>query len=74
MGFSAAETQRGKSAVIMLDDLISPAARKTFPASPALAGALEHAAASFARLDQALQNHPLRAAFLYRVRLDAVRR
>ena len=74
MGFPAVETQRGKSAVIMLDDLISPAARETFPASPALAGALEHAAASLARLDQALQNHPLRAAFLYRVRLDAVRR
>jgi hypothetical protein len=48
--------------------------KKTLPASPALAGALERAAAAFARLDQALQNHPLRAAFLYRVRLDAVRR
>ncbi len=59
---------------MMLDDLISPAARKPFPTSPALAGALEHAAAAFARLDQALENHPLRAAFLYRVRLDAVRR
>jgi hypothetical protein len=74
MGFPAAETQRRKPTVMMLDDLISPAARKTFPASPALAGALERAAASFARLDQALHNHPLRAAFLYRVRLDAVRR
>jgi hypothetical protein len=74
MGFSAAETQRRKSTVMMPDDLISPAARKTFPASPALAGALERAAAAFARLDQALQGHPLRAAFLYRIRLDAVRR
>ncbi len=58
---------------MMLDDLISPAARKPFPTSPALAGAIQHAAAAFARLDQALENHPLRAAFLYRVRLDAVR-
>jgi hypothetical protein len=74
MGFSAAETQRRKPTAIMLDYLVGPAAPKTFPASPALAGALERAAASFARLDQALENHPLRAAFLYRVRLDAVRR
>jgi hypothetical protein len=74
MGFSAAETQRGKPTAMMLDHLVGPAAPKTFPASPALAGALERTAASFARLDQALENHPLRAAFLYRVRLDAVRR
>ncbi len=58
----------------MLDQLAGPAVKTTFPASPALAGALEHAAAAFARLDQALENHPLRTAFLYRVRLDAVRR
>jgi hypothetical protein len=57
-----------------LDHLAGPAVKNTLPASPALAGALERAAASFARLDQALENHPLRAAFLYRVRLDAVRR
>jgi hypothetical protein len=74
MGFSAAETQRRKPTAMMLDHLVGPAAPKTFPASPALAGALERAAASFARLDQALETHPLRAAFLYRVRLDAVRR
>jgi len=74
MGLSAAETQRRKPAPMMLDHLGGPAARKALPASPALAGALERAAATFARLDQALQNHPLRAAFLYRVRLDAVRR
>jgi len=53
---------------------MAAARHKSLPASPALAGALEHAAAAFARLDQALQNHPLRAAFLYRIRLDAVRR
>lgn len=38
-------------------------------ASDALAGA----AASFGRLDQALASHPLRPAFLYRARLEAVR-
>jgi hypothetical protein len=59
---------------MMLDHLGGPAVRKTLPVSPALAGAIERAGAAFARLDQALQNHPLRAAFLYRVRLDAVRR
>jgi hypothetical protein len=59
---------------MMLEHLAGPAVKKTLPASPALAGALERAAASFARLDQALEKHPLRAAFLYRVRLDAVRR
>ncbi len=59
---------------MMLDHLAGPAVKKTLPASFALAGALERAAACFARLDQALQNHPLRGAFLYRVRLDAVRR
>jgi hypothetical protein len=33
MGFSAAETQRRKSTVMMPDDLIPPASRKTFPVS-----------------------------------------
>jgi len=39
-------------------------------------GVLERAVAStaIARLDQALASHPLRQAFLYRARLDAVRR
>ena len=41
---------------------------------PALAGALARAAAALARLDQALAGHPLVPAFLYRARLDAVRR
>jgi hypothetical protein len=58
----------------MPDPFAGPAIQKILPVSPALAGALERAAAAFARLDQALENHPLRAAFLYRVRLDAVRR
>ncbi|MGD0106836.1 MAG: hypothetical protein ABSC06_22780 [Rhodopila sp.] len=39
-----------------------------------LLGALEHASGAIARLDQALDNHPLRTAFLYRTRLEAVRR
>ncbi len=41
---------------------------------PALAGALEDAAGAIARLDQALAVHPLQAAFLFRARLEAVRR
>lgn len=41
---------------------------------PAVAAALASAAAAIARLDQALAFHPLRPAFLYRARLDAVRR
>ena len=41
---------------------------------PAIAAALAAAAAAMARLDEALAGHPLRAPFLYRARLDAVRR
>ena len=55
----------------MLDLPIQP--RSASP-DPRLAGALEHAAAAIARLDQALAGHPLAAAFLYRARLEAVRR
>jgi hypothetical protein len=44
------------------------------PLAPALAGELARAAGAFARLDQALGSHPLLPAFLYRARLDAVRR
>jgi hypothetical protein len=39
-----------------------------------LAAALAEAAGSFARLDEALAGHPLQRAFLYRARLEAVRR
>lgn len=39
-----------------------------------LLAALERASGAIARLDQALDNHPLLPAFLYRTRLDAVRR
>jgi hypothetical protein len=41
---------------------------------PALAGTLERASGAIARLDQALDGHPLLPAFLYRARLEAVRR
>ena len=40
----------------------------------AAVGALAAASAAMARLDQALTSHPLRQAFLYRARLDAMRR
>jgi hypothetical protein len=35
------------------------AVMEVYLASPTLAGALEHAVAAFARLDQALHTHPL---------------
>jgi hypothetical protein len=41
---------------------------------PAMADALAAAAATMARLDEALAGHPLQRAFLHRARLDAVRR
>jgi hypothetical protein len=40
----------------------------------ALAGALERAAGAIARLDSAIAAHPLRQAWAWRTRLDAVRR
>ena len=40
----------------------------------ALFAAHERAAGAIARLDQALDHHPLRSAFLHRARLEAVRR
>jgi hypothetical protein len=43
-------------------------------ADPNLLGAHARAAANIARLDQALEHHPLLPAFLHRARLDAVRR
>src|ERR1700722_6818276 len=55
----------------MLDTLL----RQSRPAAdPAPTTALAEAAAAIARLDEALDGHPLRSAFLYRARLDAVRR
>jgi len=47
----------------------------TQPATePGLTTALAEAAAGIARLDEALDGHPLLPAFLYRARLDAARR
>ena len=56
----------------MLDTWLRPSQRNTL--DPGLAAALAYAAAAIARLDQALAAHPLLPAFLYRARLEAVRR
>ena len=45
-----------------------------FRVDAGLLGALARASAAIARLDQALRGHPLLPAFLYRTRLEAVRR
>lgn len=52
--------------------MVLPADRAA--SSAAALNALASASAAIARLDQALAGHPLRPAFLYRARLDAVRR
>jgi hypothetical protein len=57
----------------MLDTLLKSRSPDAL-ADPHLFAALEQAAGAFGRLDQALDHHPLRPAFLYRARLDAVRR
>src|SRR5271165_7007900 len=49
------------------------AAPGMFDRFAALSGALEQAAAAVARLDVLLTGHPLAAAWLWRIRLDAVR-
>lgn len=59
---------------MMLDTLFSARRAPALPADPALFAAHEQAAGALARLDQALDHHPLLPAFLYRVRLEAVRR
>ncbi len=58
----------------MLDQVLADRAATGLLAAPRVAGALERAAAAIARLDQVLGSHPLLPAFLYRARLDAVRR
>ncbi len=50
------------------------AAPGMFDRFAALSGALEQAVAAIARLDALLTGHPLAAAWLWRIRLDAVRR
>ena len=58
----------------MLDQLTRQPTTSWIRVDPALAGALERASRAIARLDQALDGHPLLPAFLYRARLEAVRR
>ncbi len=58
---------------LMLESLVR-ADRPATAFDATLLGALERASGAIARLDQALDNHPLRTAFLYRTRLEAVRR
>jgi len=59
---------------LMLDTLLSPRRGATLSPDPALFAAHERAASAIARLDQALEHHPLLPAFLHRARLEAVRR
>ena len=58
----------------MLDQLQRPSGIAPPGVDLTLSGALEHASAAIARLDQALTGHPLLPAFLYRARMEAVRR
>lgn len=58
----------------MLELSLQPRRGIPFLADPDLFAAHARAAANIARLDQALEHHPLLPAFLHRVRLDAVRR
>ena len=58
---------------MMLDQFFVPPAAPLH-LDPAFLQALARAATAVARLDQALDRHPLRPAFLHRARLDAVRR
>src|SRR5208283_6063736 len=59
---------------VMPDHLPQQTVPSWIQVTPALAGALERAARAIARLDQSLNGHPLLPAFLYRARLEAVRR
>jgi hypothetical protein len=58
----------------MLESLLHADRPAPLTSGGTLLGALERASDAIARLDQALDNHPLRTAFLYRTRLEAVRR
>jgi len=59
---------------LMLETLLDPSRGAALPAQPSLFAAHERAAGAIARLDQALDHHPLLPAFLHRARLEAVRR
>lgn len=58
----------------MRDSLLRPGSPSSPRSDMALFAAHERAAGAIARLDQALDHHPLRSAFLHRARLEAVRR
>src|ERR1700679_1542735 len=58
----------------MLDHLTGRSVPSWIHGDPVMAGSLERASRAIARLDQALDGHPLLPAFLYRTRLEAVRR
>jgi len=58
---------------LMLDTPLRPRRGRTLSPDPALFAALERAASAIARLDQALDHHPLLPTFLHRARLEAVR-
>ena len=64
-------SRRGSVSAV-LDTLLSPG-RPASSADPSLLAVLEAASGAIARLDQALDGHPLLPAFLYRARLEAVR-
>lgn len=73
-GTLADEAGPDEQATLMLDTRHKPGAADVLSANPSLVAALEQAAGAVAWLDQALDNHPLRPALLYRARLKAVRR
>jgi hypothetical protein len=58
----------------MLNQLTPRPVTSWIRVDPTLAGTLERTSRAIARLDQALDGHPLLPAFLYRARLEAVRR
>src|SRR5450631_2633162 len=58
----------------MLDQLTRRPVTTWIRVDPVLSSSLERASRAIARLDQGLDGHPLLPAFLYRARLEAVRR
>lgn len=57
-----------------MDGLFGLSGNKKWVGAPYPIAAIARAAAATARLDQALDNHPVMAAVLYRARLESVRR
>src|ERR1700716_3462097 len=58
----------------MLDQKTALTASAPIHSTSTLSGALERASRAMGRLDQVLDGHPLLPAFLYRTRIEAVRR